>query len=137
MNAWLRAVGCSLSLIAMLILNGGHWLALQSFAWGKMLVEYSRHDSLLTAVSKTFDGKHPCSLCLKVRAGIRQSQQAERRALSSEPERISELVWDVRPVAAPPMPDLSVFSSGERSLFYNSFLHSPPKPPPRLCFPAV
>jgi len=136
MSVWLRASGCSLCLVAMVILNGGHWLALQSFAWGRMLVEFSKQDSILTAVSKTFDGRHPCALCLEVRAGLQRQRQADPRALSSGPERISELVWDISPIAVPPAPDLDVFISGRLSRCYNSFVGSPPKPPPRVFSPA-
>ena len=136
MNRWLRACGFSLCLAAVLALNGGHWLLLQSFAWGRMVLDFSRHDSLGVAITKTFSGRYPCALCLKVRAGLQQQRQADHRALASRPERISDLFWDVRPVAAPPAPAPGVFVSPELSLFYNSFLSSPPKPPPRFSSPA-
>lgn len=42
---------------------GGHWPFLQSVAWVKMLVTFSQTENFSTAVEKTFDGKHPCSLC--------------------------------------------------------------------------
>ena len=48
---------------------GFHWGLLQSVAWVGMIVNYSCQGSLKEAVSKTFDGQHPCPLCKLVRAG--------------------------------------------------------------------
>ena len=51
-------------IVAMLCASIGlHWITLQSVAWGMMIVKYSRDCSLPQAVTKTFDGQHPCSLC--------------------------------------------------------------------------
>jgi len=44
--------------------TGGQWLVLQSIAWSGMIIDYSKTDHLCGAVSKTFDGDHPCRLCL-------------------------------------------------------------------------
>jgi hypothetical protein len=48
---------------------GFHWAILQSVAWVGMFVDFSCQGSLTEAVSKTFDGQHPCPLCKLVRAG--------------------------------------------------------------------
>lgn len=42
---------------------GLHWALLQTVAWTGMLVRYSRGASIAEAIAKTFDGRHPCSLC--------------------------------------------------------------------------
>src|SRR5260370_9042023 len=42
---------------------GMHWVVLQSLAWLGMAVTYSQEASFTEALSKTFDGKHPCKLC--------------------------------------------------------------------------
>ena len=49
-------------LLAAIQILGGHWLALQSVAWLGMLADYSRGATLITAIEKTFDGEHPCSV---------------------------------------------------------------------------
>jgi len=53
-------------LVALLTASGGHWIVLQSVAWGTMIVDYSRTSRFCEAVSKTFDGKHPCALCKSI-----------------------------------------------------------------------
>jgi hypothetical protein len=62
-------------LLVLFAASGGHWMALQSLAWTRMLVSYSRGGHIVAAVTKTFDGRHPCSLCKQV-----------ERAKSTEPQ---------------------------------------------------
>lgn len=52
-----------LVLTGCLHLCGGHYGVMQMFAWGKMIVDYSAEKGLVTGVSETFDGEHPCDLC--------------------------------------------------------------------------
>src|SRR5271165_6380329 len=47
-------------------LVGGHWAVLQATAWVGMLVKYSESEGVEVGISKTFDGKHPCDLCLSI-----------------------------------------------------------------------
>lgn len=63
-------------IVAMFCAIGGHWLVLQTVAWGGMMIEYSRADGLSAAVEKTFDGQHPCGMC-KVIAKTRQGEKKE------------------------------------------------------------
>ena len=110
---------------------GLHWAVLQTAAWTGMLVSYSRHSSFSEALSKTFDGKHPCSLCIAVQKG-----------------RAGEKEQDQQPVKS----DLKLFLAGvTQSMvievpFHFTRLHSgdvraearrddPPKPPPRIAGP--
>ena len=72
-----KAVGLAACLWAVFVMSGGHWVALQSIAWGRMLAHFSQQDSLGAAIAKTFSGKYPCSLCLKVRDGAQQEKQHE------------------------------------------------------------
>ena len=48
---------------------GGHWIFLQSVAWGKMLVDYSQNVGLSKGIEQTFDGNHPCQMCDQVQKG--------------------------------------------------------------------
>lgn len=62
---------------------GGHWAVLQGIAWTGMLLEYSVEDgSLLKGVTKTFDGGHPCKMCLSISEG----QQEESKDQESAPK---------------------------------------------------
>lgn len=59
---------------ALFLVMGGPWAVLQTVAWTKMMVDYSRGASVAEAVAKTFDGEHPCSLCKKI-SKVRQGEQ--------------------------------------------------------------
>lgn len=113
----------------MLVLTLGlHWTVLQSVAWMGMLVNYSSTGSFEEALEKTFDGKHPCKLCLAVAAGER-SERNQKQLLNSFGKSdwlfagSSEFNF-IRPesVAVVPPSDLPPLFFGE----------SPPVPPPRL-----
>lgn len=47
-------------------LVGGHLACLQMIAWSRMLATYSQEFPLQQAMKQTFDGKHPCEMCLKI-----------------------------------------------------------------------
>jgi hypothetical protein len=55
--------------IALVLSIGLHWPILQSVAWMGMLVSYSRDVGVQEAITRTFDGKHPCKLCNLVAEG--------------------------------------------------------------------
>ncbi len=130
-NRWLKAVGTAACLVAVLATLGGHWMALQSFAWARMIGHYAREGSLASAISKTFDGRHPCTLCHIIQNG---SQQEQRDPKSLPCLRLGEgpdLLCDLRQTAVP-LPLLMVtfvipFVPGSPP----AFIPSPPKPPPR------
>lgn len=54
---------------------GLHWVLLQMFAWAGMVVSYSHDGPVTEAVAKTFDGQHPCKLCVQ----IAKSQRSEKK----------------------------------------------------------
>ena len=122
----LRLAGHAAAAVAMFLMAGGHWGALQTVAWAGMLRTYSQEDgSLLSGMKKTFDGDHPCTMCTSIKTG----QESERtspaviaslKKLEAFPAPLramlplrdcAEFVFpdaaDVRPVAradAPPVP---------------------------------
>lgn len=55
--------------VALVLVIGGHWAALQSAAWVGMAVSFARTDTFSVSLQKTFDGQHPCKLCKIVKAG--------------------------------------------------------------------
>ena len=67
-----------LGLMAVFQLMGGHWAILQTTAWVGMLVKYSESEGVEAGISKTFDGKHPCDLCLS----IAKNKQTEKKQSS-------------------------------------------------------
>jgi hypothetical protein len=63
-----------LALVAML---GAHWALLQTVAWTRMLADNLHSSSFCDAVTKTFDGQHPCPLCKAIAAGKQSEKKTE------------------------------------------------------------
>jgi hypothetical protein len=51
---------------SMFLSIGGHLPFLQSLAWTRMAISYSHQSPIGISLQKTFDGHHPCPICLKV-----------------------------------------------------------------------
>ncbi len=58
---------CLVMIAALLSAMGAHLPVLQAAAWARMTVRFCRTDRLDVSIAKTFDGRHPCALCLKVK----------------------------------------------------------------------
>jgi hypothetical protein len=71
-----RLLGCIVMTAALFLSAGGHLALLQGVAWATMIKDFSRSGSVTTAVLKTFDGKHPCSLCKKIAAERTHEEKA-------------------------------------------------------------
>jgi hypothetical protein len=87
--------GQVLMLLVLSVASGGHWMVLQSVAWTRMLVTYSQDGDFATAVTQTFDGRHPCALCQK----IGQAKRGESRA--ARVMNVEQQAAFLPPVAAP------------------------------------
>ncbi len=61
--------------MALCLSVGLQWAVIQGVAWTGMLVNFSRDGSLIEAVTKTFDGNHPCALCHAVSDGSKKEQK--------------------------------------------------------------
>jgi len=84
---------------------GFHWGLLQSVAWVGMIVNYSYQGSLKDAVTKTFDGQHPCPLCKLVHAGKTSEKKPEAQ---QNVEKFDLFAGHAVAFHFPPLPD-SVF----------------------------
>ena len=120
--------GKILVVMALVLMTGAHWTALQTVAWTMMLAENLCHDSVAESVSKTFDGEHPCCLCKAI-------------AATKKSEKKSEAAAPVLKMEFPPTPGNFLFISPEPisafSLYdfsADSFFSKPPVPPPRSLF---
>ena len=114
------------AVVAALVLTTGlHWAALQTVAWTTMLANNLCSESLSQAVSKTFDGAHPCCLCKAIAAAKQEQKKSEAVA--------SALKSEFPPVAG----QTTLFPPGRFALLplKNAFADSrscePPVPPPR------
>jgi len=126
-----KATGVAASLFALFVMLGGHWLTLQSVAWARMLAEFSRTDSFAQAIGKTFDGNHPCKLCLSVREGRQQEEREQREAPLIKTEKSRELCCNLRRIAVPPAPAPATDVVSFAPQWFSDFVDSPPTPPPR------
>jgi len=122
--------GKALLVLALSLSLGAHWALLQTVAWTGMLISYSQVVGIAAGVSTTFDGKHPCPLCLI----IKKARGAEEKPDSQNPESRVEVE---KLIAVPAeitlaSPNVAVFQHAA-SLCRPPVEWSvpPPKPPPR------
>ena len=114
-----------LCVIAVFQLIGGHWAVLQATAWIGMLVKYSQSEGMEAGISKTFDGKHPCDLCLS----IAKNKLTEKKQSSRIDAAKIYLVASVQRWALqPPRESWCLMTTSVSLLGCDS---SPPVPPPR------
>ncbi len=112
----LLALACSIGL---------HWFMLQSLAWTTMLGHNLRTGSLASAIERTFDGKHPCPLCLAIAKGKSSEKKAEFEPLVQKLEFVSS---PTRFVFSPPTRFVLMVWA---EVTYESLAFPPPTPPPR------
>jgi hypothetical protein len=106
---------------------GLHWALLQSVAWTGMLISYSRNASLRSAVTRTFDGEHPCPLCKAVKKGRAEEKKQAQEQLKPGSKLDFGLVWHAAQFR---------FDSARAPAVAGEFralarAESPPKPRPR------
>jgi hypothetical protein len=117
-SKWLVVATLSLTL-------GFHWAFLQSVAWAGMLVDFSCQGSLAQAVTKTFDGKHPCPLCKLVNAG---KNSDSKPGLQQSVTKYDLFADRGTTFLFPPKIEFSSFSLP----FLSQRVESPALPPPRI-----
>ena len=106
---------------------GCHWAVLQTVAWAGMLVTYARQTNGVDAVGKTFDGEHPCKLCIKLRES-RKSKEREPATAELAKLDLKFLKPEPTPVVEPTSRPIRWTTVQQSRLALN---HKPPVPPPR------
>jgi hypothetical protein len=110
----------------LIVMLGGQVIILQSIAWAGMVVSYSRKAPLQEGIAKTFDGKHPCTLCNYVQKN--SGPENEKQCSVNEIKLECFLCENVH--------DFSISLRHSNPGFFNSStseqFYSPPVPPPRL-----
>ncbi len=101
---------------------------LQSVAWATMLAHNARAENLSTAISNTFDGRHPCPICRQL-ALNRESQK--KTDVQVELKRLEFPLESAAFVLTPPA---HFFLPGEPVSSAPLLTESPPTPPPRAFF---
>jgi hypothetical protein len=122
----LRQVARVVTIGALCCAIGLHWVVIQSFAWTNMLIENSKRASLCQAITQTFDGAHPCSLCHIVATGKASEKKSDIQSPSPKIDIIcvERVVQLISPVA--------LFQYALRNLSVFEIDQSPPVPPPRV-----
>ncbi len=117
--ALVLALACSIGL---------HWAFLQSVAWVGMVVSYSEQGTFTEALSKTFDGRHPCPLCKE----IAKSRKAEKKSAIPAPlKKFEGLATAGRFVFSAPRHFWLLMAKSDP---LRSIPIPPPTPPPRGFF---
>jgi hypothetical protein len=124
----LRRLPKFLLILALTSSIGLHWAFLQSLAWVSMLAGNLQRTAFTQAVQRTFDGKHPCSLC----KAIDQSKKCERKG--EFPFQVKKLEFLGQPqLSLPSVPTrFSLLTAGDS--FAAQQPQVPPVPPPRSSF---
>lgn len=112
--------------LSLAVLLGAHWLLLQSVAWVGMIITYSQTTSLTEAISMTFDGEHPCRMCLVVKEG----KKAEKKEMQLKADLKFDFVSSERIQVLPPQLPSTLLSFDSTYALRRS--EAPPGPPPRL-----
>ena len=111
--------------LVLILCIGAQWPILQSVAWMRMLVSYSKHGTIEMAIAKTFDGKHPCKLCKLVIAG-KQAEKGKDQQTSLK--KLDLFLTISAPILFPPTEE----SSPWRYLARDQVItYSPASPPPK------
>ena len=112
--------------MALFQLIGGHWAVLQVTAWAGMLVKYSAAEGIEVGIAKTFDGKHPCSLCLSIAKDKQTEKKQTSRLEIAKIYLIANLQsWTLHPLRG-------FWRLGTTTASLVGFDTSPPVPPPRV-----
>ena len=127
-NAPTRKIASLFVSLALFFIMGGPWAVLQTIAWAKMVVEYSRDTSVGEALSKTFDGEHPCGMCKKI-SKVR-SEERKSPALVFQIKKDGPFISLKNVGLTPPMETKTILFN-DFSVTYPSVRFEPPIPVPR------
>ena len=125
-----QRISLILTLTAWLLATGSHWDLVQTYAWGRMIADYSGQMTLADAVTKTFSPKTMCRLCRAVADAKQRSANNPAIPGGKSPGKILLVCAPRALVFANPAPICAVAvaafpapASEERP--------APPSPPPR------
>ena len=114
--------------LTLFIIVGGPWTVLQTIAWAKMVVDYSRDNPVSEAISKTFDGNHPCGMCEKI-SKVR-SEERKSPALVFQIKKDGPFI-SLKSVGLTPPMETKTILFNTLSVTYPSVRFEPPIPVPR------
>jgi len=113
--------------LAMFSIAGGHWAVLQTVAWAQMLRDYSQESGFAAAVTQTFSGERPCTMCKSIEKNRQQEEKAP--AIFKVDKKAEVFVTAIGDALRPPLATTLSYPSFDPSFFSRTF--SPPQPVPR------
>jgi hypothetical protein len=122
----LRCVGRIATILALCCAIGLQWVALQSLAWTTMIIDYSMRAPLRQAITQTFDGAHPCSLCHAVNTGKNSEKKSDLQLATPKIDMICG------PRAIRLVPPFRRFDYASADFSFFDIRQSPLVPPPRV-----
>jgi hypothetical protein len=123
-----KQLGKIFFVLALVATLAAHWALLQTVAWTTMLADNLQSSSFHEAVTKTFDGKHPCCLC-KAIAAATQSEKKMDLSFQSQKLEFPPLKENFTLVAPPQFQLLP-----QENFSAKSFAQKPLLQPPREFF---
>jgi hypothetical protein len=124
----LLRLGKVLVVFALISTLSAHWALLQTVAWTTMFAGNLQSGSLRAAMTKTFDGQHPCCLCKAIAAAKKTEQK--NQAVGQD-LKLDLLLAQENPVLIAPS-RLELFP--RKDLSAESVSLKPLTPPPRSFF---
>lgn len=116
--------GKFLLVVALVTMLSAHWALLQTVAWTTMLAENLHSNSFQVAVTRTFDGKHPCPLC-KAIAAAKQSEKKAEFSFQSQKLEFPPLKDNFALIAPTQFQILPLKNSSAKSLVQKPLLQPP------------
>ncbi|CAM2987679.1 hypothetical protein [Rariglobus hedericola] len=115
-------------LTAWLLATGSHWDLVQTFAWGRMIANYSQSMSLAQAVKLTFTPDNLCGVC----ESVSEAKQHQDSALPSDAKSTGKIlmVFQPQPVFFATLPVIGKWTPSVTSPVMRD-RSPPPVPPPR------
>lgn len=108
---------------------GMHWALLQGVAWTGMFLANLNKGTVTEAVEKTFDGEHPCPLCLAVKEGQKKEKDDSKPLAAKSVKKFEAvLVAETRLVA----PSAQIRSFPWLVSSFEGRSERPSMPPPRV-----
>lgn len=111
---------------ALLYGSGAHWLLVQGAAWAGMVAARAGRNTVAEALTTTFDGRHPCRVCLLVKRGA----EADSSPRLDRPALTVDFAFAAAPSALPSVE--AARPSPDASLNFASAPRVPPSPPPDI-----
>lgn len=126
-----------IALMGCLHLCGGHYGVLQGLAWTQMIISYSAESGWIEGARQTFDGEHPCDLCVAIAdAKQKDSDPAnhgpQRRGIDSGLELKPCPLSSPLVIAEPALRNLPLGYCRHFLTLKGSLPSGPEPPPPRV-----